>query len=185
MALRYLSASQMLLSILRTHSELRTCFILTKQRSWGALKSEAVFLRDQSDTFSFVRIIIMPYVWYKDTLSVWASFKLENQSKLLDQAVVVQRAWRKQLPVDSWVWAVHPTPHRAPCRDHEHLFSRAAVACIAQQVSLLLSAPVSLTMHCLVHVKEEKTSAMQHFFHCTTPIHVLSSREENKLKKTG
>lgn len=100
--------------LLRTHSELRTCFILPNKSSRGALNSKAVFLRVQSETFSFVRIIIMPYVWYKDTLSVRASFKSENQSKPLGQAIVVQCPWKKWLSVDSRVWVVDPTPQRAP-----------------------------------------------------------------------
>lgn len=57
-----------------------------------SLKSKAVFLRPQSETFSFVRIIIMLYVWYKEPSLVTVSFVSGNQSQPLGQAVVDRRA---------------------------------------------------------------------------------------------
>lgn len=179
MTLRCLSASQVLPSFKDT---VNWGHALSSPNKGSRGKSRVVSLGVQFETFSFVRIIIISYVWYKDTLSVRASFKFGNQSKPLGQAVAVSCSWKKRLPVDSWAWAVDPTPHRAPCRDQELLFSRAAMAFIAQQVSFLLAAPISLCIALFMQKRKRHQLCSTSFI---APHQFLpSSSKENKLKKT-
>lgn len=73
-ALKYLSASQTLLSFLDTQWSKGMLYShRTERAEVQSLKSKAVFPRAPSEIFSFVRIIIVPYVWYKETLLVTVS----------------------------------------------------------------------------------------------------------------
>lgn len=150
------------------------------------LKSKAGFLRAQSETFSLVRIIIVPCVWHRhlianSVLRVWKSIYASGSGGCwptsLEAATTRRRLSQSGRP-----------PHAGtPRRDRARWFPMAATAGLVLQVGFALHpAPASLTAQCLIPATWEKRSAPQHFFHCTTLIHAQSSspcaREEKELK---